>query len=191
MTSVVLSVALAAHAEPENSPPSGRMGHHPHPMPSGMAPAPSGSGPAHGWPGHPNQAGEGDLAEQFRRHRPKPEEAEAKLGELRASFAARRQAHREMLRADFGKGELGHPDLVAELRKHARRMAFLNRAKLVATTDLDEPKRTATLTRIDKLLASEQTRHQTALQKLKTAGAPNSSASAVATAAPAPSGSAP
>jgi hypothetical protein len=70
-------------------------------------------------------------------------------------------------------------------------MAFLNRAKLVATTELDEPKRTAALGRIDKLVASEQARHQTAIQKLKAESPPTPSASAVSSAVPAPAGSTP
>ena len=206
-TSALLGFALVARAEPHKppgppgehmgppgehtgppgdhmGPPGGHMGH-------GPGPGPSGSAAGRGWDAKKNQGDQGDLAEQFRHHRPKPDEAAAKLGELRSTFAARRQAHRERMRAEFGPGALRHPEVFAELRKHARRMAFLNRAKLVATTELDEPKRTATLGRIDKLLASEQARHQTAIQKLKAATPPSPSASAVASAVPAPAVPAP
>jgi hypothetical protein len=131
------------------------------------------------------RGGQADLAEQFRRRRPKPEELEAKLGELRKTAGERREAHRNELRARFGQA-LGRKDLNAELAKHARRLAFLNRAKVVATSELEEPKRTAALARIDKLLAAENARHDGAVQKLGTP-APSSVASA---AAPAPSGSA-
>jgi hypothetical protein len=141
----------------------------------------------HGPEGNDNQ---GDVAEGFRHHRPKPEEVQAKMGELRATFAARREAHREAMRNQLGPGAFSRPDLLEELKKHARRMAFLNRAKLVATTDLEEPKRTTTLTRIDKLVSKEQARHQSAMQKLKTQPTPGASAPAPS-AAPAATGSAP
>ncbi len=145
----------------------------------GAGPVPSGSA-------HWLRGGQEDLAEQFRRRRPKPEELQAKLGELRKTAGERRDAHRRELRAEFGPA-LGHKDLQDELAKHARRVAFLNRAKLVATSELDEPKRTAALARIDKLLTTENARHDAAAQKLKTV-VPSS----VASAAPAaPSGSAP
>lgn len=198
-TSALFGFVLVARAEPNKPPHPEHMPHRPGPAPSDSAavhrpgPAPSGSAPGRGWDARKNQGDQGELAEQFRHHRPKPEEAEAKLGELRSTFAARRQAHRERMRADFGPAALSHPDVFAELRKHARRMAFLNRAKLVATTELEEPKRTAALGRIDKLIASEQARHQAAVQKLKAErpSTPAASASAVTSAVPAPAGSTP
>lgn len=208
-TAALLGVAVLASAKPDNPEHGEKMGHHP------GGPAPSGSGPMHGWEGRGGpgphgfpapsgsvplmhgpgaQGDQGDLAEAFRHHRPKPEEAAAKMGELRASFAARREAHRERMRAEFGNGALNRPEMFAEFKKHARRMAFLNRAKFVATTELDEPKRTTTLTRIDKLVQKEQARHQSALAKLKAQAAPGPSGSAPAaagSAAPAATGSAP
>jgi hypothetical protein len=148
----------------------------------GPGPGPVPSGSAH-WQ---QRGGQEDLAEQFRKRRPKPEELQAKLGELRKTAGERRDAHRKELRAEFGQA-LGHKDLQDELAKHARRLAFLNRAKVVATSELDEPKRSAALARIDKLLATENTRHDGAVQKLKT-----TAPSGLASAAPAaPSGSAP
>jgi hypothetical protein len=183
--SALFGWVLVAQAEPTKPPkPGDRMTHRP-------GPAPSGSAAGRGFDARKGQGDQGDLAEQFRHRRPKPGEAEAKLGELKATFAARRQAHRERMRADFGAAALSRPDVLAELRKHARRTAFLNRAKLVATTELEEPKRTATLSRIDKLVASEQARHQAAVQKLQAENPPAPAASASASAVPAPAGSAP
>jgi hypothetical protein len=191
----LVGVALLASAKPDKAdhadkPDHGdRMPHRAWPGPSG---APSGSASGRGFGAHSSQ---GDLAEAFRRHRPKPAEAQAQIAELRGTFLARREAHRELVRTEFGRAALTQPDLVAELKKHARRMAFLNRAKLVAATELEEPKRTTTLDRIDKLTAKEQARHDTAIQKLK--GEANTNPSALAagsgapSAAPAPAGSAP
>src|SRR4051794_26186677 len=132
-TSALLGFALVARAEPHQppgppgehrGPPGEHMGPHGEHMDHGPGPAPSGSAPGRGWDAKKNQGDQGDLAEQFRHHRPKREEAEAKLGELRSTFAARRQAHRERMRAEFGPAALNHPGVFAELRKHARRMAF-------------------------------------------------------------------
>lgn len=144
-------VAIAAFASAQ-SPPGERM--------QRRAPPPGSARWAHG--------GQEELAEQFRKRRPKPEEVQAKLRELHATADARRDEHRAELRKEFGNA-LGRKDLDDELRKHARRNAFLSRAKLVATTELDEPKRSAALARIDKLSAQENTRHDRAVQKLKAA----------------------
>jgi hypothetical protein len=196
----LLGVVLLARAKPDKADYGDRWGHRPGPPhagsaagQAGSAPAPSGSGPGRWFGPHSSQ---GDLADQFRRRRPKPEEAQARIGELRQTLAARRQAHREFIRAEFGGAAVSNPDLVAELKKHARRVAFLNRAKLVATTELDEPKRTTTLARIDKLITQEQSRHDAVIQKLKAAPAPSASALAATSGAPAaasapPAGSTP
>ncbi len=177
---VLLGTALLARAKP-NKDFAGRLSHHPEPLPS--APAPGG-----GWGSRGSQ---GDLAEMFRHHRPKPEEAKARIAEFHQTFAARREAHRELVRTEFGGTALSHPDLVAELRKHARHVAFLDRAKLVATTELAEPKRSATLARIDKLTAREEARHNAAVQKLKGEPGPTPSTLAAASGAPAVTSAAP
>jgi hypothetical protein len=133
---------------------------------------------------------EDEVGETFRKHRPKPAEIEAKLAELRATHAERRAAHLAAIKTRFSGPALHDKALVAELRAHARRLAFLSRAKFIASTQLDEPRRGATLTRIDKLMTRENERHERKVQKIKQAiAAPN--ASGVPSAAPAPSGSAP
>ena len=132
-----------------------------------------------------------DMAEQFRKHRPNGPELQAKLAELRATGGARRAAHVAELRVRFGAAALHDKALVGELRAHARRVAFLNRAKLVATTELDEPKRTAALARIDKLMAREQQRHERRVEKLKAMPPqPGPSGAPAAPSAAAPAGSA-
>jgi hypothetical protein len=121
------------------------------------------------------------------------------IAEGRATARARREAHIAELRQRYPGSALSTREGLGELRAHARRMAFLNRAKVVATTELDEPKRTMALARIDKLLAAEQTRHQKRMEALRTsAAAPSGAPSAVpaggapsAAAVAAPKGSAP
>lgn len=206
--SICLGLAGLALAEPD-PPPSGA--HHGRPAPSGFGrphggpgafpsgfpsgfhpgrPAPSGSAPPRSW--------QAELAEQFRKHRPNHDEATRAITEARATSRARREAHIAELKERYPRHALASREGLGELRAHARRMAFLNRAKVVATTELDEPKRTTTLARIDKLLAAEQTRHQKRMEALRTpAAAPSGAPSAVAagaasTDAPAaPKGSAP
>ena len=149
----------------------------------GSAAAPSGSSNV--------RSLQGEMAEEFRRHRPKPHELEAKLGELRATGPARRAAHRAELRLHYAGAVLHNKDLLAELRQHARRVAFMTRAKFIATTELEEPKRTAALARIDKLMSREQARHERKVEKLKLAvPPPGPSGAPSAAATPAPSGSA-
>jgi hypothetical protein len=151
--------------------------------PGGFAPgrpAPSGSGPPRSW--------QAEVAEQFRKHRPNQEESRMAIASARATAHARRDAHIADLRQRYGAGALANREVLGELRAHARRMAFLNRAKVVATTELDEPKRTTTLTRIDKLIAAEQARHQKRLEAARARAA--TAPSAAPSAAPVPSGSA-
>lgn len=177
---VLFGTALLARAKPDKDF-AGRLAHRPEPPPSASAP---GRGPG-------SHGSQGDLAEMFRHHRPKPEEAKARIAEFRQTFAARREAHRELVRTEFGGAALSHPGLIAELKKHARHLAFLDRAKLVATTELAEPKRSATLARIDQLTAREEARHTAAIQKLKGEPAPTPSALAAASSAPAVSSATP
>jgi hypothetical protein len=146
----------------------------------------------------PPRSWQAEVAEQFRKHRPSSDEANRAIAEARATARARREAHIADLKQRYPGMTLGNREGLGELRAHARRMAFLNRAKVVAATELDEPKRTTTLARIDKLLAAEQTRHLKRMQALRTppaapSGAPSAvTAGAASTDAPAaPKGSAP
>jgi hypothetical protein len=125
-----------------------------------------------------------ELGEAFRKHRPNAAELEKRLAELRASGQTRRTAHLANLRMRFDERLLHDRDVLAELRAHARRQAFLNRAKVVAATELEEPKRSAVLARIDKLLAREQVRYDKRIAKLKLTAQPSSSTSAPAGSAP-------
>jgi hypothetical protein len=151
---VFFALTGLAHAEPEAA---DKMSRRPRAAPSGSSQ----------W----SRSGQEELAESFRHHRPKPDEVEAKLRELRATAEVRRDAHRALLRTQFTSATLERQDLRDELAKHARRVAFLNRAKLVATTELDEPTRGAALARIDRLTAKEEARHASVIQRVKTVAA--------------------
>ena len=222
--SICFGLAGLALADPDSTPSGAHRGR---PAPSGFAHAhegpggpggpgrPGGPGPFPGGPpsafpsgfppgrpapsgGFPPRSWQAELAEQFRKHRPNHDEAMRMIAEARATARARREAHIAELRQRYPASALGTREGMGELRAHARRMAFLNRAKVVATTELDEPKRTTVLARIDKLIAAEQTRHQKRMEALRTpATAPSGAPSAIPTgvassdAAAAPKGSAP
>jgi hypothetical protein len=116
---------------------------------------------------------------------------EAKLKELKQKTKERRKARHDELRGRFTNVALRSEAFRAEVKTHARRMAFLNRAQVVAQTELTGDKQKKTLARIDKLLELETKRHDEKLEKLKYGdAAPPGSALANASAA-APAASAP
>lgn len=169
---------------------------HAHPSPSASV----NGGPRHFRPdnGGPRNW-QSDLADSFRLHRPTQEQMRAAIAAAHATAQARRQAHMAEARQRYGALASSNREVFVELRVHARRMAFLNRAKLVATTELEDPKRSTVLARIEKLTAAEQARHLGRMDALKANAAPAPSAGAptegnpaegvaVASATPLPSG---
>jgi len=96
-------------------------------------------------------------------------ELKERLDELRASVGERRKEHRRQLAERYSR-ELERPNVREELRHHARRSAFLNRALLVAQTELDAKKGAKTVERIEKLIEKENARHERAMQRFETEG---------------------
>ncbi len=184
----VLALAGAANAQPDKPDKPEKPDKPGRPEIAGSAtmrphPVPSGSG-FHG--------GQAEIAEAFRKHRPSPEELKSAMTAARENAKARREARMLEVRQRYGADALARREVFEELRVHARRMAFLNRAKLVATTELEEPKRAKALARIDKLTAIEQARHDARIAKLRS-GSPGDAEGtarfASSAAPPAPSGS--
>jgi hypothetical protein len=118
-----------------------------------------------------------------------PDEIRAKLSELKATRDGRRDARVSELRARYGAAT-EDPAFRAELRVHARRMAFLHRAQLVAATELAEPKRSRTLARISGLTAKEQRRHGSRMEALSARNPEAALAAASASAGPPTTGTA-
>jgi hypothetical protein len=108
-----------------------------------------------------------ELAEAVRRGGVRPEEIRARLSELTTTRAARRDARLAELHARHGTATLNDPAVREEMRVHARRMALLHRAQIVAASDLAEPKRSQTLARISALTAKEERRHDSRLVALR------------------------
>lgn len=200
---VALGVAGLSHAAPDAAHSGAGRGHPPGPPPgaSGSArghlgpPGLAGSGFMHPGPAPSGSAGDvrswqADLAEAFRKHRPNKEELRDAITAAQASAKGRREARLLEMRHRYPAATLARREVFEELRVHARRMAFLNRAKVVATTELDEPKRTKVIERVDKLMQNEQARHQKRMEALRTAG-PGEPGGAPSLASGAPSGAPP
>jgi hypothetical protein len=129
-------------------------------------------------PGHPGM-GRGHahgrsamraLHEELARGKIGKAQMKERLAELRASMKKRQTDHRKAL-AERYSGVLERPNVREELRHHARRAAFLNRALLVAQTELDAKKGAKTIERIEKLLEKEDARHERAMRRFETEGA--------------------
>lgn len=92
-------------------------------------------------------------------------ELKGRLTELREHREERAKAHREELKARHGAA-LASPAAREELEHHARRMARLNRAMVLAETEVVKDK-DKLKERIQKLLDKENARHQAAMDRFK------------------------
>jgi hypothetical protein len=164
--------------------------------PSSRGDGQHGRGPGHADFGH-HRGGFRALGEDFRQGRIKKPELKARLAAMRETAKERRREHQHALEKRWGAA-LAHPACQAELRLHARREAFLNRALFVAETEVTKDKEKV-VERIQKLIAREDERHARAMERFKTMPAgvvpatppgAGSAAAPGASAAPSPAGSA-
>lgn len=108
------------------------------------------------------------------------------LGKLRGNAAERRAQHQGEVKARWGS-MLAMPPVREELEHHARRMARLNRALLLAETEVTKDK-DKLVERIQKLIDKEQERHDRAMARFKSSPTtPAAPAAAAAPPTPAPS----
>jgi hypothetical protein len=110
----------------------------------------------------------------------KKDELKERLSQLRERREERATEHRQELKARFG-AVLAAPAARAELEHHARRMAKLNRAMVLAETEVTKDK-DKLKERIQKLIDKENARHQQAMDRFRP-GTPDA-ASAAAPAVP-------
>jgi len=115
----------------------------------------------------------------------KKEELKAKLLQLQQTRTERRKEHREDIGKRWGQ-TLAKPPARDELKVHARRMALLNRALVLAQED-SKPDKDKTIDRISKLIDKENARHEQALTRIQSLP----STAATAASAPAPSAASP
>jgi hypothetical protein len=104
-----------------------------------------------------------------------------KLSELTRTRAERAASHRQELKARWGRAA-SLPAAHEELRHHARRMAFLDRAAIVAETDASKDKEKLTA-RIAALVEKENDRHERAMQRFQSEGGSASPTGAAGSAA--------
>jgi hypothetical protein len=123
-----------------------------------------------------------DLFAELKAGKLKKGELKDRLGELKEQRDERMKEHREELKTRFGAA-LAAPSAREELEHHARRMAKLDRAMVLAETEVTKDK-DKLKERIQKLIDKENARHEAALEKLK-AAQPAAGAAAAAPAAPA------
>jgi len=112
----------------------------------------------------------------------KKDELKAKLAQLQDSRGERSKEHREDIGKRWG-ATLAKPPARDELKLHARRMAFLNRALVLSQGDA-KPDKDKTIDRISKLIDKENARHDRAMARIQSQPAAATTAAATA---PAPS----
>jgi len=128
--------------------------------------------------GGPGHHGMRELFDELKQGKLKKGELKDRLGELKEHRDERAKEHREALKARFGAA-LATPAAKEELEHHARRMARLDRALVLAETEVTKDK-DKLKDRIQKLIDKENTRHEAAMDRFKSAGTPNAGAAAAA-----------
>jgi hypothetical protein len=124
-----------------------------------------------------------ELLHDLKQGKLKKEELKDHLAKLRDNMNERRKHHQSELKARYG-ATLAMPPVREELQHHARRMARLNRAMLVAQTEVTKDK-DKLVERIEKLIDKEQERHDRAMERFKSMpNTPAASAGPAASAAP-------
>jgi len=117
-----------------------------------------------------------ELHADLRAGKIKPAEVKERLAKLRDDAKDRRKAHREALKERWGD-TLAKANVREELKHHARRTAFLNRALILAETERKGQDKDKLIERIEKLIAKENERHSKAMERIKS-GQPGTAAAA-------------
>jgi len=132
--------------------------------------------------GRPGRHGMRELFDELKQGKLKKGELKDRLGELKEHRDDRAKEHREELKARFGAA-LATPAAKEELEHHARRMARLDRALVLAETEVTKDK-DKLKDRVQKLIDKENARHEAAMDRFKSAGTPAPGSGAAAAAAP-------
>ena len=110
-----------------------------------------------------------DLAVAVQRGELKREEIPKRYAELRKTRPARRLARIQGLEQELGKDVFARHEVQLELAKHHRRVALLERARLVTESELEGMRRASSLMRIEFMRVQEYRRFDAWLQGLKDA----------------------
>lgn len=130
-----------------------------------------------------------ELYQELKDGKVKKEDLKAKLAQLQDTREQRRKEHQEDVGKRWGAA-LAQPPAREELKVHARRLALLNRALVLAQADT-KPDKDKTIERISQLIDKENARHDKAMSRFQSqpaSGTAAPSASAPATSASAASG---
>ncbi len=122
-----------------------------------------------------------ELRADLRAGKIKPAEVKDRLAKLKDDAKDRRKAHQGALKIKWGD-VLARPNAREELKHHARRSAFLNRALIVAETERKGKDKDKIVERIEKLIEKENERHTKAMERIKSEAPGNAAAAAAATA---------
>jgi hypothetical protein len=106
------------------------------------------------------------LREELRHGKLDKSEVDERLAALKENTNERCKAHREDLGKRWGSA-LGNAATREELRHHARRMAFLNRALLLAESEKAGKDKDKLVERIEKLIEKENARHERAMERFE------------------------
>lgn len=107
-----------------------------------------------------------DIMEAFQRGQIKLADIPARYAELAQTRPARRAARIEELQRSLGAEAFARKEVQAELAKHHRILAFAERARLVAESELEGFRRPANIVRIERLLLKENSRHKEVMERL-------------------------
>ncbi len=124
------------------------------------------------------------LFEELKTGKLKKQDVKARLAELGTDRDERKQQHRQQLKERWGN-TLTQPAAREELEHHARRVARLNRAMVLAETEVTKDK-DKLKERINKLMEQENTRHERAMARLQASSPAAAGGSAAPPAAAAP-----
>jgi hypothetical protein len=124
---------------------------------------PDGAGP----PGHAHgPRGFRGLGGEFAKGSITRAELKERVAAMQKDRGERRHDHRVDLKTRYG-ATLANPACREELRHHARREAFLDRALFVAQTEVTTKDKDKLIERIQKLIEKEDARHAKAMERLK------------------------
>jgi hypothetical protein len=126
-----------------------------------------------------------ELIQEVRAGKLSKDEFKAQLAALDKDRAQRRAQHQAEIQSRWGR-DLGRPPMMDELRRHARREAFLNRMMVVAQTERSGKDQQKLIDRIEAMSAREDAHHDKRMAEIKAAADSNAPGAAPAgSAAPA------
>ena len=111
----------------------------------------------------------GDILAAFQRGEIKLGDIQGRYAELAKTRATRRAARIAELETTLGAATFGRKEVQDELARHHRITALLDRARLVAETELEGFRRPSNLVRIERILLVENKRHLETMARLTSA----------------------